>query len=114
MKQQSQRQRGLYREIRVTSLCASPTFSARNPTGNRIFAEPDRDVASIAEPLLVLRPIRDRIFGLVLRVYETGRACCHWISSYEICRLTDSLDRHILGVKRDSCTNASLGSLHRS
>ncbi len=39
-------------------------------------------------------------------VYETGRACCHWIGSYESYRLTDSLDRHILGVKRDSCTDA--------
>ncbi len=29
-----------------------------------------------------------------------------WISSYENCRLTDRLDRHILGVKQDSCTNA--------
>ena len=96
MKQNPQRQSGLYGEVRIASLRASAALSARSPTPNGVFTEPDRDVAPIAEPLLVLRPIFDRVLRLVLRVCETGRAGCHWISSSEIRRLTDSLDRHLL------------------
>ena len=90
MKQQPERQRGLDREIRVTSLRASAATSTRNPTANRILAEPDCDVSAIPEPLLVLRPVLDRILGLVLRGYETGRTCCHWISFCE-----SSVDRQV-------------------
>ena len=52
MKQQPERQRGLDREIRITSLRASAATSTRNPTANRILAEPDCDVSAIPEPLL--------------------------------------------------------------
>ena len=90
MKQQPERQRGLDREIRVTSLRASAATSTRNPTANRILAEPDCDVSAIPEPLLVLRPVLDRILGLVRRGYETGRTCCPWISSCE-----SSVDRQV-------------------
>ena len=54
MKQNSQRQCGLYREVRIASLRASAALWARSPTANGVFAELDRDVAAIAEPLLVL------------------------------------------------------------
>ena len=83
MKQDSERQRGLDREIRIASLRASAVLSARNPTVNGVFAEPDHDVAPITEPLLVLRPVLDLVFRLVFRVYETGRACCYRMSSFE-------------------------------
>ena len=99
-------QRGQEREVRVSPLASPQTILRWSPGGDGLLAQPDCDVAAIPEATLVLLPIADSVFRLVLAVNSTRLRCGH-----EVVPLVSMIDQDrkpwLRGVKADSCTNAA-------
>ena len=100
-----QRQRGPDREVRVSTLPSAETVLRWYPRGNRILAQPDRDVPAAPEATLVLPPVPDSVLRLVLAVDSARLRCDHDVTP----DLYDGLDptpaASVLAYT-DSCTNA--------
>ena len=71
------RQRGPDREVRVSTLPSADTVLRWYPRGNRILAQPDRDVSAAPEATLVLPPVSDSVLRLVLAVDSARLPCGH-------------------------------------
>ena len=71
-----QRQDGQDRQVRVPPLASAQTIHRWCPGGDRLLAQPDRDVAA-PEATLVLAPVPDSVLRLVLAVDSTRLSCGH-------------------------------------
>ena len=86
-----QRQRGPDREVRVSTLPSAETVLRWYPRGNRILAQPDRDVSAAPEATLVLPPVPDSVLRLVLAVDSARLPCGH-----DVAPLISRMDRNPL------------------
>ena len=84
-----QRQRGPDREVRVSTLPSAETVLRWYPRGNRILAQPDRDVPAAPEATLVLPPVPDSVLRLVLAVDSARLPCGH-----DVAPLISMMDRN--------------------
>ena len=84
-----QRQRGPDREVRVSTLPSAETVLRWYPRGNRILAQPDRDVPAAPEATLVLPPVPDSVLRLVLAVDSARLPCGH-----DVAPLISRMDRN--------------------
>ena len=84
-----QRQRGPDREVRVSTLPSAETVLRWYPRGNRILAQPDRDVPVAPEATLVLPPVPDSVLRLVLAVDSARLPCGH-----DVAPLLSMMDRN--------------------
>ena len=65
---QTNRERRLDRHVRVPALTSGSTGGQRGPRRDRCRCQPERDVAPVSERSVVLRPVRDPVPRLVLRM----------------------------------------------
>ena len=70
-------QRGLDREVRVSTLPSAETVLRWYPHGNRILAQPDRDLTVAPETTLVLPSVPYSVLRLVLAVDSARLSCDH-------------------------------------
>ena len=84
-----QRQRGPDREVRVSTTPSAETVLRWYPRGNRILAQPDRDVPAAPEATLVLPPVPDSVLRLVLAVDSARLRCDH-----DVAPLISMMDRN--------------------
>ena len=82
-------QRGPDREVRVSTLPSAETVLRWYPRGNRILAQPDRDVPAAPEAPLVLPPVPDSVLRLVLAVDSARLPCGH-----DVAPLISMMDRN--------------------
>ena len=66
VKDDPQGQGGQDRQVRVAPLAAATTVLRWCPCGDRLLAQPDRDVTAAPEATLVLPPVPDSVLRLVL------------------------------------------------
>ena len=84
-----ERQRGPDREVRVSTLPSAETVLRWYPRGNRILAQPDRDVSAAPEATLVLPPVPDSVLRFVLAVDSARLPCGH-----DVAPLISRMDRN--------------------
>ena len=101
-----QRQRGQDREVRVPPLASAETVLRRCPRGDRLLAQPDRDVAAAPEAPLVLPPVPDSAFRLVLAVDSARLPCGHDVAPLDLHDGSGHRANASGGAEDDSCTNA--------
>ncbi len=83
------RQRGPDREVRVSTPPSAETVLRWYPRGDRILAQPDRDVPAAPEATLVLPPVPDSALRLVLAVDSARLPCGH-----DVAPLISMMDRN--------------------
>ena len=64
----AQSQGGQDCQVRVPPLASAQTVLCGRPGGDRLLAQPDRDVAAAPEATLVILPVPDSVLRLVLRL----------------------------------------------
>ena len=79
---QAQGQSGLDGYVRVRPLPTSFAVAGRRPRDGSLLGEPDGDVTTIPETLLVLLPVLHAVFGLVGRVDVAGFVVAHGLGSF--------------------------------
>ena len=82
-------QRGPDREVRVSMPPSAETVLRWYPRGNRILAQPNRDVSAAPEATLVLPPVPDSVLRLVLAVDSARLPCGH-----DVAPLISMMDRN--------------------
>ena len=102
----TQRQRGPDREVRVPPLASPETVLRRYPRGDRLLAQPDRDVAAAPEATLVLPPVPDSVLLLVLAVDSARLRCDHDVTPPDLYDGLDPTPAASVLAYTDSCTNA--------
>ena len=65
---ETERQCGFDREVRVLQLPSTLADARRRPRGDRLRCEPQGDVASLDQRSIVRRPVTDVVFRLILRM----------------------------------------------
>ena len=79
----------LSKDTGISTLPSAETVLRWYPRGNRILAQPDRDVAAAPEATLVLPPVPDSVLRLVLAVDSARLPCGH-----DVAPLISMMDRN--------------------
>jgi hypothetical protein len=84
MEDLAEKQGGLYREIGIFLRPATGSGLGRAPCSERLFGEPDRDIATLAQGLVIFGPVSHfvtRVLNLVtaaLVMFVRYRLFCRW------------------------------------
>ena len=103
-----QDQRCLDREIRVARLAARRGPRRRPPRGDRLFREPDRQRAALAQASLVDRPVRHLVAGSRDVVATVGIVFVRHAQTGRSGRGRLPIESRPQGQQRHPCTNAAL------